>query len=377
MESLIRLHAIANDPTGYARQWQREHGGKIVGHFCSYTPDEIILAAGALGFRLFGGGAAIAKADTHLQAYSCSLVRGALEEVLSGRLDFIDGVVFPHTCDAIQRLSDIWRMNVKSGFHLDLVLPVKLHTASAREYMQAVLAKFKRDLEAALAVDITTEDLRAAMVTCDRIRQAVERINRLRRQAPGIISGTDFQAMAKAGMVMERRQFLTLVEDLGDQLEAKRAQADRAEKPASKPIVLAGGLCNMPDLYGILEAAGAHVVADDLCTGSRFYQGRFEVGDDPMQALAHRYTRRNPCPAKHTGIRSRGQEILSLVSRSGAKGVVFVHLKFCDPHAFDYPYLKEMLAESGTPSMLYEMEAQPAADGQFQTRVEAFIEILK
>ena len=74
-----------------------------------------------------------------MQAYSCSLVRGALEETLAGRLEFLDGVVFPHTCDSIQRLSDIWRMNVKECFHLDVVGPVKLDTDSARDYMAAVL----------------------------------------------------------------------------------------------------------------------------------------------------------------------------------------------------------------------------------------------
>ncbi|MBW2370540.1 MAG: 2-hydroxyacyl-CoA dehydratase, partial [Deltaproteobacteria bacterium] len=135
MEGMRIFSDVVSNPRAYAENWKKETGGEIVGHFCSYTPEEIITAAGALPFRILGSGATITKADMHLQAYSCSLVRGGLEDALTGKLDFLDGTVFPHTCDSIQRLSDIWRLNVKEKFHLDVILPVKLNTASARTYM--------------------------------------------------------------------------------------------------------------------------------------------------------------------------------------------------------------------------------------------------
>ncbi len=59
-----------------------------------------------------------------------------------------------------------------------------------------------------------------------------------------------------------------------------------------------------------------------------------------------------------------------------ADGVIFLFLKFCDPHAFDYPYIKEMLDKEGIPSMLFEVEDQLPSEGQFKTRCEAFIEML-
>jgi benzoyl-CoA reductase/2-hydroxyglutaryl-CoA dehydratase subunit BcrC/BadD/HgdB len=99
MDILNQFHEISKDSFAYARSWKNETGGKIIGHFCSYTPVEIIAAAGALPFRIFGSADNVFKSDAHLQAYSCSLVRGALGDALSGRLDFLDGTVFPHTCD--------------------------------------------------------------------------------------------------------------------------------------------------------------------------------------------------------------------------------------------------------------------------------------
>ena len=124
MDAIQELRNIAANPQAYARKWKQQTGGKVVGTLCSYAPEELILAGGALAHRIVGGSGSISKADAHLQAYSCSLVRGALEDALDGRLDFLDGAVFPHTCDSIQRLSDIWRLNATTGFHLDAVLPV-------------------------------------------------------------------------------------------------------------------------------------------------------------------------------------------------------------------------------------------------------------
>ncbi len=147
MDVMQPFFDISADPKAYARSWKDRTGGNVIGTLCSYAPEELILAAGALGFRIVGGSGAISKADAHLQAYSCSLVRGALEDALSNQLDFLDGTIFPHTCDSIQRLSDIWRMNAKTGFHLDVVLPVKLNTDSAREYMTAVMRKARSELE--------------------------------------------------------------------------------------------------------------------------------------------------------------------------------------------------------------------------------------
>ena len=132
----------------------------------------------------------------------------------------------------------------------------------------------------------------------------------------------------------------------------------------------------MPDLFDLIENAGGVIVDDDMCTGSRFAEGDVRLDGDIIDALAERYLARAICPAKHDGLYSRGDRLVARVKQSRADGVIFLYLKFCDPHAFDYPYLKEMLDREGIPSMLYEMEEAFTSEGQFQTRCEAFIEML-
>ena len=371
MDVIQELRLISADPNAYARRWKQETGGMAVGTLCSYAPEELILAGGALAFRVVGGSSGISKADAHLQAYSCSLVRGALEDALDGQLEFLDGAVFPHTCDAIQRLSDIWRMNAKTGFHLDTVLPVKLNTDSARRYMVAVMGKARTELERSLGTTITDDDLNQAIAIYNEMRQAMHRLYTLRSQRPGSISGSDVHAIVRASMIMDRSQFAGKLVEVVDHLE------QQPSAPANgKRIFLSGGVCNLPDLYGSIEAAGAVVVGDDLCTGSRGLTGLIDTGADPLTAIADRYAQRAICPAKHAGISARGDELLHLAQTYRADGIVFVYLKFCDPHAFDYPYLKTMLDKAGIPSLLMEVEEQSISQGQFATRCEAFIEML-
>ena len=236
MKALEPLQAAVEDPYGYAERWKTAAGGAVVAHLCSYTPEEIIWAAGALPLRLFGASGVIERADAHLQAYSCSLVRGVLEDALRGRLGFVDGVVFPHTCDSIQRLSDIWRMNVPCGFHLDAVLPVKLNTDSARDYMCDVMARFRRELAHHLGTVIDEDRLRKSIALFNRLRDGLRALYQLRVDRPGVVGSQVLHTVMRAAMIMDRVQFAESLDALYAEAAAQRVAS---RKP--KRLVLSGG----------------------------------------------------------------------------------------------------------------------------------------
>lgn len=344
---------------------------KIIGTLCSYAPEELIYAAGFHPMRLFSSKSDIVMAEQHLQAYCCSLVRGVLEDSLSGRLDFLDGTVFPHTCDSIQRLSDIWRMKGKYDFFADVVLPVKQNTQSARTYMMAVLARFKKDLEAAAGKKITTADLQKSIKTFNSIRKNLSKIYSSQSQKPGIIKGSDLYAIVKGAMIMDKDEVAELLPAIVTRLEA----TDAPEKK-SKRIVVSGSICDAPDIYSAIEAAGGVVVGDDLCTGQRWFEGQILEDEAPLAAIAARYMDRMICPAKHSTPFTRGENMVSLAKKNKADGAIFMLLKFCDPHAFDYPYLKESLDGEGIKNMLIEMDDQQQNPGQLATRFETFIHMI-
>lgn len=374
MDTIAEFRKIVDQPYAYLKNLKEKSGKKMVGYVCSYTPEEIILAAGAHPVRLFGTKQHIHLADSHLQSYSCSIVRGILEEGLSGRIDFLDGMVFPHSCDSIQRLSDIWRMNIPFGFHLDLVLPVKLNTLSAQDYMADVLKKFQTDIGRAMGLEVADDALQKAITTTNAIRKLIQEIYELRSRHPRLMPGADLYTLVRASMIMDREHLVDLLSKTLSELKAK-AGKEKEETPV-KRILLAGGICNHPDIYPMIEDAGGAVVWDDFCTGARYFTELIQEGTDPIARIAERLINRVVCPAKHTDLDGRARHIIRLVKEKNARGVIFLLFKFCDPHAFDYPDIKKAMDKAGIPVLLLEIDDPLPAEGQLKTRFEAFLEMV-
>ncbi len=115
-ESVLRqISDIAAEPYDYARAWKERTGKNVFGYFCTYFPEELLHAADILPMRILGQKENVSLADAHVQAFICSLVRTSLDAALKDKFDFLDGVVFPHSCDSIQNLADIWRRHFRSN----------------------------------------------------------------------------------------------------------------------------------------------------------------------------------------------------------------------------------------------------------------------
>ncbi|MDD2603306.1 MAG: 2-hydroxyacyl-CoA dehydratase family protein [Desulfobacterales bacterium] len=362
---------IAADPIAYARQWKADTGRPVIGTLCSYAPEEIITAAGGLPLRLLTTGAGDQGADAHLQAYSCSLVRGALSDWLNGRLAVLDGVVFAHTCDSMQRLSDIWRLSRQDRFHADVLWPATVTGPGAEVYSVEMLREFAASYGGYFNTVVDDPALAAAADLYNRIRHRLQQLYALRRERPGLVAGGDWLAVMRTAMVMDRQTLADTLDTLVSVL---------AQQPApdfeGKRLMLAGGVCEAPGIYQTIEAAGAEVVWDDLCTGWRYAAGEIDPTEAIWTALARRYLRRSVCPAKHAGLTHRADELIAAAREASADGVILLYLKFCDPHLFDYPYLKQRLAAADLPCLMVELEDPRGAEGQLRTRLEAFIEML-
>jgi len=167
-------------------------------------------------------------------------------------------------------------------------------------------------------------------------------------------------------------------DEVTDLLPAIVSKLEKMDAPASsgKRIIISGSICDSPDIYALIEEVGGVIAGDDLCTGQRWFEGQILEDGNPIAAIAKRYMDRLICPAKHTSPTTRGENIVSLAQKNKADGVIFMLLKFCDPHAFDYPYLKECLDREGIKNMLIEMDDQQQSLGQLSTRIETFIHMI-
>lgn len=368
-KALIRFREVATAPYEYLRNLKENTGIQMVGSTCSYTPEEFILAAGAHPFRIFGESNGRSQADAHLQSYACSMVRGMLEDGLSGSLDFMDAVVFPHACDSIQRLSDIWRLNVKS-LHFDMLLPVKLNTPLAKSYFTKVLARFGKDLEQSFSVEISESALQKAIQTMNELRSKLMQLYTLQSQKPGIISGSDVSAIVKASMVMEKREAARLLGQILEEIMSDGVLGN------PKRILISGSICSQPQLSQIIENKNAFIVWDDLCSGTRYFEGLVSEQKDPVEAISDRFTSRYVCPAKHLGIEFQLKNLQKLIKEHQIDAVLFMFLKFCEPFSFDYPDIKKSLEEMKIPFLMVEMDRHNGVDEQMRTRIDTILEIL-
>ncbi|MFC1669162.1 2-hydroxyacyl-CoA dehydratase subunit D [Spirochaetota bacterium] len=375
MEELKIFNEIAHDPYGYVEDYKIKTKNSIMGYFCSYTPEEIIHASGCLPVRIINTGRKIEHADRHLQSYSCALIRGSLDDALSERLSFLDGTVFPHTCDSIQRLSDIWRLNTGIPMHFDIILPIKLNTESSKKYFVEVYEKFRRDLEEKLKIKITDDMIKKSIQLYNNLRKTLSEIYDIKSRHTGIISDIDMHSISMSSMVMDRNELLHNLNLLKSVLNKEKV--NHSENSAIlKRVMLSGSLCHEPAIYSVLNESGLTVAWNDLCTGERSFSGNIDLTGKPVNSIAVRYIDRIICPAKHKSPSARGEQIIKHAKDYNIRGVIFLIMKFCDPHMFDYPYLRQCLDAENVPSILIEMESQLSHEGQLRTKLETFAEMI-
>lgn len=371
-ELLAEFDEVAERGYERLRQDKERSSRKYIGCFPMYLPEELIHAAGALPVGIFGGPRRISLANSRLQTFACWPVRSALEWGLQGGMDFLDGIVFPDICDALQVLSEIWRNELPNMFSDFLVQPARLDTPLARTYYLKELSRFKLKLEDFLGSQATPEALRESIVLYNRHRQMLRELVALRQAAPGLISAGDVANVITASMLMSKEEHTQMLDRLLRELR------DHPRRPASGPrLALFGFLCDRPypGILELLAELGAEVVADDLWTGSRYIATDVPENGDPLEALVDKLMNTVPCWTKHNGDRWVGDYVLQLVEQSGARGVVAMPTKYCEPVGFDYPDLKDLLAEREIPHLLLEIdEAQSLS--QAKTRIQAFLEMI-
>jgi benzoyl-CoA reductase/2-hydroxyglutaryl-CoA dehydratase subunit BcrC/BadD/HgdB len=341
-----------------------------IGFFCPYAPEELLHAAGAFPFRLMGTPVKISHAQAHLPPYCCHLVKSSLESLLQGELDFLKGVIFSHTCDTMQGLSDIWAHQRRLPIHFDLMIPARLDSESSRHYLKAEIERFKYFLESHFG-KISLENLKASIHLFNQIRGKIGEIYARRQKNSKILPGSSFTEIIRAGYLIDRQRYFQLLTDLLNVLPEKPARSEN-----SVPLYLTGNMTHAPSWFSLIEDAGAQVVQDDLCSGARSLRLMVPEHLDPIEGLTERYFTSFFCPTKYKGAQAHLETLLKEVQESGANGVIFLLYKYCEAHSFDYPDLKVALEAKGIPTLLLEVEDPSTSIGQLKIRIQAFVEML-
>ncbi|MBC7233716.1 MAG: 2-hydroxyacyl-CoA dehydratase [Chloroflexi bacterium] len=350
------------------KDWQTRYPTKrAFGYLCTYSPIELLHAAGFVPVRLVQGSGQVALANAHLPSFSCALARMVTERLLSGALDCLSGLLVVHTCDTMQCVADIWHMADPPFPLVTFSLPTVLSNVGARDYLLAELHRLAAVLESDFGAPVTEDALRTSIALYNEQRRLLATLYEHRRA----FTVEQFWTLVLSGMVTPVEEHNVLLQSVLQSVEEKKEAVRQG--PA---VILVGAILDDPTIPVIVHELGGQVVWDDLCTGSRYFDVLVDETQEPFGALADRYLKRVPCPTKHDDANPRAEHLLSLVHRTGAQGVVFVLPKFCEPHAFDYVLLSKALANEGVPHLWIETDLT-APIGQLRTRIQAFIELLR
>lgn len=341
-----------------------------IGFFCPYVPEEMLHAAGAFPFRLMGPPIKMSRVQAHLPPNCCHLAKSSLESLFQGEFDFLKGIIFSHTCDVMQGLADIFAFQKRIPLLFNLMVPTNLSSERSLPYLREEIGRFKNFLEANVG-GVTHQSLAGSIRLFNRIRKKVKSLYQLRRKVPGLISGSDFAYIIRAGYQMDRNRYLALLNEWLIELPQ-----DDAGTKAVVPVYLIGNMVHSPAYFAMIEEAGASVVYDNLCSGARFLRLMTREDIDPVDAIAERYVSSFLCPAKHGGVSAHFETLIQEVEGSGARGVIFLFYKYCEPHYFDHPDLKRALEAKSIPSLLLEVDDPATSQGQIKIRIQAFVEML-
>lgn len=352
----------------------KSRGGKVIGWLCTYVPEEIIHAAGALPIRIIGYSheANLDDANAHLYINNCTFSRSCLQLGLEGEYDFLDGVVGGSTCDGARRLFDVWRQYVGTPFHHVMTVPRK-YTENAHQLYYSEVLQFKKHLEEHLNVDISDEALLKSTILLNESRSLLHRLYELRKLDKPPISGAETLEVLNAAYRMPKETFNLWLGELIEELKA----SDKAFTGRAR-VMLVGSVLTNPEFVKSIEDQGALVVTDELCTSTRYWGDKVVLDDGRpiLEAISRRYLNNFPCARMYPSD-ERFNRIIDYARDFKVDGVISEIVRYCVPYAHDLPLLTDRLSEVGIPTLALDVEYGTAGSGQVATRVQAFLEMME
>lgn len=362
----------AEDPCRQAQQWKEETKGKAVGFLLTDVPEELIYASGFLPFGIAGGSSRLDLAKAHLQNWTCSFIRSSLALALEKKLDFLDGLIIPQTCDTTRMVFGVWKHVSPLPFFQNFRMPRQVERPSAREYLIGELVRLKRLLEEFRGEEISDEELKKSIRLYNQNRALLRELYTLHEENPRVIKTRDLYTIIKASMVMPREKVNELLNHLVNAVK----QGARNSYGEQIRLIISGTLLQPLELLDYLEEERGIVVGDDLQDGFRYIEKDVDENIDPMEALALRQLNRMPFAGYDKAKNPRRFFLVNLAEQKKAQGVIFLHLKYCEPENYDYYDNFLALEKAQIPSIRLETEFGTTSLGQLRTRIQAFLEMV-
>jgi len=353
----------------------------IMGWVCTYTPIEIIIAAGFYPYRILPN-TDPSLATSYLDSNFCPYVRSCLGEALDKKSEYADNLIIVNSCDAMRRLYDAWRHYVQGTFIYLLDLP-RDDSVKDIQYYQGNLQSLINELEEKFKIKISEDSLYQAISLCNKTRELLAELSDLYINEKVSLSAVEFLQIVKGSMVFPQEEYNGLLEKfIKDVKKGENILSNSSGIRNKSKILITGTIMDDLSIAEVIEDYGGKIVFVDMCTGNRYFQNQIplktskKINNNPLELLAEYYLSKTPCP-RMMNLEKRWEYLLKIIKDNQVKGVIFYNLKFCDTSFFELPIIRERLQKYGIPSLCLEGEFASSTSGGIKTRVQAFLEVLE
>lgn len=356
----------------------KDNGGRIVGVFCSFVPQELLMAAGAVAAPLCAfSDEPIPAAEAHLPRNLCPLIKASYGFALTDTCPyfyFSDFIVGETTCDGKRKMFELMN-EIKETYVMQLP-----HSKSeaALALWKTEIIRLKEKLEDFYGITITEEQIKEAIRIKNKERNAMLGFLELGKLNPAPLSGYELGTRLDGlGFHFDMEERCRIIEE-----RTKEVYEDWKKnyegKESNRPRILVTGCPNSgvrDKIIKAVEEMGADVVAFDCCNGTR---EKVELVDENMpvyDALAKKYININ-CSVMSPN-QSRMNYIEEMMEEYQIDGVIEIILQACHTYNIESHYVKQTVVNKGKAYLMIETDYSQADKGQIGTRLEAFLETME
>ena len=354
----------------------KDKGTPVIGAYCTYFPQEIAMAMGAVTVGLCStSDETIPIAERDLPKNLCPLVKSSYGFAVSDKCPFFyfsDVVVGETTCDGKKKMYELMK-DFKNVYIMELP---NTQNAEALKLWKSEIIRFKEYLEETFNVEITEEKLRHAVHVAKEGRLALRRFYELMKNDPAPMDGSNlFGVLYGSQFKFDREKMPAEIDALREKIEKEYAEG---EKPARKKRILLTGCPSSGAPMKVvksIEANGGNVVCYENCGGAKSVDRLIdEDTDDIYQAIAERYLAigcsvMTPNPNRY--------ELLGrLLEEYQIEGVVEMTLQACHTYNIEAKSIEKFVNSKGIPYMHVETDYSQTDVGQLDTRIAAFLEMI-
>jgi len=349
------------------KEW-REQGGKVLGHFQVYFPEELAHAAGMLPVKICGGQADGIESESKFGSYLCSVIKTSLDLALTNKIE-LDLFVTHPICDSARNLGAIWGRNFPYKCQI-LYLPQNPNSAYSHEYLVYEYNRVKKDIEGIMG-PLADDAIKASIELYNKSRALMRELYDIKKETPWLIKAEDAYCLtALAGFVTKEdyNEFMSWILP-----QIKKRDLKKQDKMR---VVFEGGFCEVPpvDLIQTIERS-CYLVDDDLFIGLRYILSDITTEGDPVEALATAYIDQSSySPVQHDNNKLKEDMLLARVKGSGAEAVIVSAAKMCEPGLEEQVTYIKALEEKNIDFFVSEFEENQTSFDQIGTQLETFVE---